>query len=204
VSQVLVGLHQPGTSLLHRLAPGWKLAGLAVFSITVVAVRSAPLSAAFLGLAVLAALVARVRLGTLVRGLRAVLVLTVLAAALQWWVDGPARAVETLLDLLALALAAVVVSATTAVMAMLDTVVTALGPLRRVGVDPDRVALAFSLAIGALPGTVALAVETRDAARARGLGRQPRAYLTPFVVRVVARAHETGDALAARGLGDPD
>ena len=56
--------------------------------------------------------------------------------------------------------------------------------------------------IGALPGTLALALETRDAARARGLGRNPRVYLTPFVVRVVARAHEQGDALAARGLGD--
>ena len=63
------------------------------------------------------------------------------------------------------------------------------------------VALALGLAIQALPGTVALAVETRDAARARGV-RHPRAFLTPFVIRVVARAHETGDALHARGIGD--
>ena len=62
--------------------------------------------------------------------------------------------------------------------------------------------LLLPMAIGALPGTLALALETRDAARARGLGRNPRVYLTPFVVRVVARAHEQGDALAARGLGD--
>ena len=41
-----------------------------------------------------------------------------------------------------------------------------------------------------------------EAARARGLGRHPRAYLTPFVIRVVARAHETGDALHARGITD--
>ena len=74
-------------------------------------------------------------------------------------------------------------------------------PFRRL-VDPERVALTITLAIGALPGTVALALETRDAARARGLSRHPRAYLTPFVIRVVARAHETGDALQARGLGD--
>jgi biotin transport system permease protein len=63
------------------------------------------------------------------------------------------------------------------------------------------VALAFGLAIQALPATVALAIETRDAARARGV-RHPRAFLTPFVIRVVARAHETGDALHARGIGD--
>ena len=84
---------------------------------------------------------------------------------------------------------------------MLDAFIRWITPLRRIGVDPERVALTFGLAIQALPGTVALAVETRDAARARGL-RHPRAFLTPFVIRVVARAHETGDALHARGIGD--
>ncbi len=125
-----------------------------------------------------------------------------MVSAFQWWIDGPAKAIETLVDLLALALAAIVVSATTSVNAMLDAIVRWVGPFRRVGVDPERVALTFSMAIGALPGTVTLALETRDAARARGLGRHPRAYVTPFVIRVVARAHETGDALHARGLGD--
>ena len=86
--------------------------------------------------------------------------------------------------------------------AMLDAVVRWIQPFRRFGVDPERVALTLGLAIQALPGTIAIALETRDAARARGLERRPRAYLSPFVVRVVARAQETGDALAARGLGD--
>lgn len=201
-SPLLVGVHQPGDSLLHRCPAGVKLLLLAVFSVTVVATRSAAAAPVFLGVALTAALVGRVHLRTLLRATRAVLVLALLAAGLQWWVDGPAKAVETLLDLVALALAAITVSATTPVNAVLDTLARALGPLRRVGVPPDRVALAVSLAIGALPGTIGLALETRDAARARGLGRHPRAYLTPFVIRVVARAHEQGDALAARGLGD--
>ena len=94
------------------------------------------------------------------------------------------------------------VSATTPVNAMLDAFIRWITPLRRIGVDPERVALTIGLAIQALPGTVALAVETRDAARARGLGRHPRSYLTPFVIRVVARAQETGDALHARGIGE--
>ena len=41
--------------------------------------------------------------------------------------------------------------------------------------------------------------ETRDAARARGLERNPRAVLIPAAVRMVAHARATGDALAARG-----
>lgn len=201
-SPLLVGVHQPGDSWVHRCPTGPKLLVLALFSLLVVLTRSAAAAPVFLAVAMGLAAFGGVRLGTLVRATRAILVLALLAAALQWWVDGPAKAAETLVDLVALALAAITVSATTPVNDVLDTLVRAVSPLRRLGVDPERVALAFSLAIGALPGTVALALETRDAARARGLGRHPRAYLTPFVVRVVARAHEQGDALAARGLGD--
>lgn len=199
---LLVGVYQPGTSLLHRLPVGAKVLGLAVFSVSVVVVRSMPASFVFLGLALLMALLGRVRVRTLLRAARVVLLLAVFVSALQWWWYGRDKAVETLVDLLALALVATVVSATTPVNDMLDAVISWIRPLRRVGVDPERVALTIALAIGALPGTVALALETRDAARARGLGRHPRAYLTPFVIRVVARAHETGDALHARGIGD--
>lgn len=202
MSHLLVGTYQPGTSAVHRLPVGPKVLALAVFSLAVVLVRSMPASPVFLSLALAAAALARVPLAALARALRGVLVLVVVLAAVQWLVNGPAKAVETTLDLLALALAALVLTSTTPVNAMLDAIVRWLGPLRRLGVAPERVALAFSLAIAALPGTLTLALETRDAARARGLGRHPRAYLTPFVVRVVARAHETGDALHARGLGD--
>jgi biotin transport system permease protein len=198
----LVGLQQPGTTLLHRAPVGPKLLGLAVLSLAIVVVRSMPASCVFLAVAVLLAGLARIRLLTLVRAARAVLAVAVVVAAFQWWLHGRDRAVETLVDLLALALAAVVVTASTPVNAMLDAVIRWITPLRRFGVDPARIALTFGLAVQSLPGTVALATETRDAARARGLGRHPRAFLTPFVVRVVARAHETGDALHARGLGD--
>jgi biotin transport system permease protein len=199
---LLVGVYQPGDSILHRIPPGPKLFALGLFSIAVVVVRSAPASFAFLGVALLAALVARIDLGVLARALRSVAIFAAVFAALQWLMYGPVKATETLLDLVALALAAIVVSATTPVNVMLDAFIRWITPLRRVGVNPERVALTISLAIQAIPGSVALATETRDAARARGLDRNPRAYLTPFVIRVVARAHETGDALHARGIGD--
>ena len=198
---VLLGVYQPGGSPLHRLPVGVKLAGLAALSLAIVLVRSMSASLVFLAAALLLALVGRVSLRTLLRAARGVLLVALVVAGFQWWLSGYAKAVETLVDLLALALAAVVLSATTPVNAMLDAIVRWVAPLRRLGVDPERVALTFTLAIQALPGTLTLAVETRDAARARGL-RSPRAYLSPFVVRVIARAHETGDALTARGIGD--
>jgi biotin transport system permease protein len=197
----LVGVYQPGTTLLHRLPVGVKLAGLAALSLSIVLVRSMPMSWVFLAVALLLALVARVRLGTLLRAARGVLMIAAFIGAMQWWWYGRDKAIETFVDLVTLSLAAVVVTATTPVNAMLDAFIRWIGPLRRVGVRPERVALTFGLAIQALPGTIALALETRDAARARGV-RHPRAFLTPFVIRVVARAHETGDALHARGIGD--
>ncbi|MBF4160391.1 energy-coupling factor transporter transmembrane protein EcfT [Nocardioides acrostichi] len=203
-----LAVYRPGDSVLHHARVGVKVGGLVAFSLVVVVVRGATLGlavgGAMLALAVVACLVGGLGLRASLRALRPLLVMVVALGTLQWVFYGPSAAAETALDLLALALAATVVSATTAVNAMLDAFVRWLRPLRAVGVRPERVALTFSLAIAALPGTLALALETRDAARARGLGRHPRAFLTPLVIRVVARAHETGDALAARGLADID
>ncbi|MEP9381292.1 CbiQ family ECF transporter T component [Nocardioides cheoyonin] len=197
-----VGLYRPGGTLLHRLPVGAKLLGLAVLSVAIVVVRGPLTSVAFLAAAVVLALVGRLDLRVVARSLRGVLVVALVVAALQWWLFSLDRAVESLLDLVSLALLALTLTVTTAVTDMLDAVVRWAAPLRRFGLDPDRLALTIGLAVQALPGTLTLAQETRDAARARGLERSPRAYLTPFVIRVVARAHETGDALAARGIGD--
>lgn len=202
MNPLLLGVYQPGHSLIHRTPAGPKIVALSAFSITVVVVRSMPASFGFFALALLAALVARLDLRALARALRSVALFAVVFAALQWLMYGPAKATETLLDLVALGLAAMVVSATTPVNVMLDSFIRWITPARRIGVNPERVALTISLAIQAIPGTVALALETREAAKARGLERSPRAFLTPFVIRVVARAHETGDALHARGIGE--
>lgn len=200
----LASLHHAGTTWLHRLPIGVKVVFLALFSVVVVAVHSAWAGLGFLTFTLALALSARVPVVALARATRPVLLVAVFAAALQWWWYGRERAIETFFDLLALALIGTVVAATTSVNAMLDAVVRWLGPLRVIGVNPERIALSFALAIGALPGTVAVARETRDAARARGLERSPRANVTPFVTRVVARALITGDALHARGVLETD
>ena len=136
------------------------------------------------------------------RNLRGLVVFLLLLGAFQLWQQGWLRAVESVGDLLALVLLATVVTTTTPVDAMVDTMTRALRPFRRLGVNPEAVALAFSLMLRAIPATVEIAEETRQAALARGLERSPRARLTPMVIRVVARARMTGEALHARGLVD--
>ena len=197
-----LGDYQPGTTVLHRLPVGAKLLALAGLSVVAVALRGVPTTAALLGLSLLLCLAAGVRLARAARALRGVLVGLVLLASYQTWQRSAEHAFVVVGALVALVLLATVFTTTTSVERMIDAVTRWLEPFRRFGVRPDLVALAFSLTIRGIPLTLEIAGETRDAARARGLERSPRAYLVPLVVRVVAHARATGDALHARGIGD--
>jgi biotin transport system permease protein len=197
-----LGLYRHGTSPMHRLPSGAKLTGLALLGVAVVVARGPVASLALLAVAVAANLAGRVPLRSVLRSLRAVLVTTALVAAFQWWQRGPDVALEVAADLLALVLAAGAVTATTPADRLLDLLDRALRPLRVVGVRPDLVSLAVALMLRTVPALLTTAREVRDAARARGLERSPRALLVPAAVRMVARARATGEALAARGIGD--
>lgn len=198
----LLGLHRPGTTLLHRLGAGTKLLGLVVLGVLVVAVSgpvtALPLVAGAAG--VLAWASGGVR--PVWRALRGVLLVVVLLGAWLAWAQGWERAVERMADVATLVLLATVLTTTTPIDAMLDAITRGLRPLRRAGVSPEGVALAFSLMLRGVPATLDLARETRDAARARGLERNPRALLVPLALRTVAHARATGQALHARGIGD--
>lgn len=194
--------YQPGHTLLHRLPVGAKLLGLVALSVVAVALRGVPTTSSLLVLAVAGCMAARVRLGRAARSLRGVLIGLTLLAAYQTWQRGGEHAFVVVGALVALVLLATVFTTTTSPEAMIDAITRWLEPLRRFGVRPELVALAFSLMIRGIPLTLQIAAETRDAARARGLERNPRAFLTPLVIRVVAQARATGEALHARGIGD--
>lgn len=198
----LLGAYRPGDTWLHRLGAGTKLLALFAAGILLVLSRGwvSGVTALVVATAVLASSGAPLTLTA--RALRGLAILTALLGAFHVWQNGWPRAVEVVGELFALILLATAMTVTTPVDEILDTVTRALGPLRRFGVDPGRVGLAFSLMLRAIPTTLAVAEETRDAAVARGLQRDPRARLTPLVIRVVAHARETGDALHARGIGD--
>lgn len=198
----LLGLYRPGTTWLHRLPASAKLGGLLVASIVVVAVRGPVSGVVALAIAVGLAAWSGAGLRTLFRAVRVLVLLAAALAAYTAWQSGWERAVEVSSDLLALVLLATVMTVTTPIDEVLDTITRGLRPLRRVGVDPERVALAFALMIRAVPTTLDLARQTGDAARARGLERDPRARLVPLVIRSVAHARATGEALDARGIAD--
>ncbi|MBM9464133.1 energy-coupling factor transporter transmembrane protein EcfT [Aeromicrobium sp. YIM 150415] len=198
----LLGVYRPGTTFLHRIGPGPKLAFLALWSIAVVILRGPIASPAFLVIAIAIAAWSGLHLRRSLRTMRGFLLMLALVAAFQTWQRGPEVAIAVVSSLLALFLVGLAFTATTAADDLLSTVERLVAPLRFVGIRPERIALAFALVLRALPAVLDVARETRAAARARGLDRSPRALLVPFVIRVVAHAYATGDALAARGLDD--
>ncbi|MFT4187768.1 MAG: energy-coupling factor transporter transmembrane protein EcfT [Aeromicrobium sp.] len=198
----VLSVYRPGTTLLHRLPAGPKLAALFGYGVFVVWLSGPWPTVTTVGVSLAMALSARLPLRDLVGGLRPFAIMAALIVAFQWWQRGWPVAVEVAATVLALVIAAVTFTATTRVDAMLDALVRGLGPFRRIGVRPERVALTISLTLTSIPRIAQIAAETRDAARARGIERSPRAWLTPMAIRAVAHAHHLGDALAARGLDD--
>jgi len=197
-----LGVFHPGTSLLHRIPAGPKLGLLFAYGVVALVLRGPWTALGTLAFSLLLAAWARIPPRTLLRGLRPIVLIAVFIGAFQVWQRGWPAAVEVVATIVALVVAATVFTATTPIDEMLDAITRGLRPFRRLGVNPDKVALAFSLMLRAIPDVLALAHETRDAARARGLERNPRALLVPMALRTVAHAQATGDALTARGIGD--
>lgn len=144
--------------------------------------------------------VARVPLRASARSLYPIVVVAVVLGAYQWWAHDWQSALVTSAGLLAVVVGATLVTATTRTDRLLDAMARAAAPLGFLGIRPQTFALAVSLVLRSIPALIDLAWDVRDAARARGLDRSPRALLVPFVLRTVARAHTTADALTARGL----
>ncbi|MFI1916378.1 energy-coupling factor transporter transmembrane component T family protein [Nocardia sp. NPDC020380] len=101
--------------------------------------------------------------------------------------------------LLTLVLLANLVTLTTRTTAMIDTVERALGPLRPLGVRPERVGLLVAMTIRFIPVIREQAELVRAAQKARGIERST-VFLVPLLIRTLRMADGVGEALDARGL----
>lgn len=201
----MIGLFRPGTSVLHRLPAGAKLLGLMIAIIAVVATVRRPLDVAIAALFV-AVLYGVGRIGPRVAlaQLRPLVWMIAIIAVFQVIITSPSRAVVVCGVLLLSVSLAALVTLTTRVTEMLDTCGRVMQPLRRFGVDPDRVGLLLALTIRLVPLLTAVVHEVSDARKARGLQWSVTALATPVVVRALRTADALGESLVARGVDDPD
>jgi biotin transport system permease protein len=197
-----LGLYSPGGSPVHRLSAGPKLLVLlAVGAVSVLADRAWQVGVA-LAIVLAGYLWAGLPWRTPYRQARPLLWLLLVVGAFHSLVNGWERAVVVTGVIGVLVLLAGLVTLTTRTTELVDTLVRALRPLRRIGVDAERIGLLLTLSIRSVPVVVSLAEEVRDAQRARGLTASPRAYAVPLVIRSLRHADELGEALIARGVDD--
>lgn len=203
-SAELFGTYQPSGSPLERVSVGWKYVLLLVLTVPAIVVATWWFSLASIVVTLAVLVGGRVgarRATVLGLGMAVVGVLIIVVQALAGQVMTGVVVVENLM----LALYATrVLTLTTPVPELVDGIAAACRPLRALRVDPDRIALAVAVMVRSLPHLIGAFDEVRDAVTARGIRRNPTAYVAPVVVRAVAYAHATGDALAARGLGEDD
>ena len=202
-----LALYVPRASVVHRLPAGAKLLVLAALAVLLFARPTLEVAgAALLGTMAVGLGVARLPVAVLARQ----------ALAVRWWLaalfvvhalttDVPTGA-HTVLRLLTLVLAAAVVTATTRVTEMTAVVQRICAPLRLVGVRPERVGLAITMALRFIPVLSERADRIRAAQAARGGSprgvRALRTTVAPLLVQVLQMAHDVSEALDARGADD--
>jgi biotin transport system permease protein len=195
-----IGIYRPGRSPVHRTRTGVKLLLLLLLTSLLLAWRSVP--TVLLGVALTAGLYALAGFSprVLLEQARPLRWLVLLLVPFQLLLSGWQGAVTIVGTMVIAVLLAGLVSLTTTTTQILDAIEGVLRPL------PDdvsrRIALLLALTIRAVPVIADLADDVRQARRARGMERSPRAYVTPVVLRTIGYSQRLGEALVARGVDD--
>jgi biotin transport system permease protein len=197
-----LGVYLPGDSALHRARAGHKLVVLVLVGACSVLLDEPWQVAVGLGAVSIGYGVAGIPLRTALAQLRPLVWVAAAAALFHVLVTGWQRAVVVLGVIAVLVLLAALVTLTTRTTDLVDALVAACRPLRRLGVDPERVGLLLALGVRCVPVVVGLAQEVREAQQARGLTASPRAFAVPLIVRSLRHADALGEALVARGAED--
>lgn len=197
----MIALYRHGTGVLHRAPAGLKLASLALGALLLSLYPHDPLSIAVSLLLVVALYgIGRLPLRTpFVEVWRLRWIIVVLAAAL-WVFVSPVAAWVSTGRVVAVLLLASLLTLTTRMSDLLAVLHWLLRPLRRLGADPDAVALTISLTLTTIPVIAGFADRVREAERARDVRLGVRTVV-PLLVLALRHADHVGDALAARGIG---
>ncbi|CUH54012.1 energy-coupling factor transporter transmembrane component T family protein [Shimia marina] len=195
----MLDLYSPGTSVLHRLSPGVKMLSMALGA-TLLFLNQSLLITAAATLGILALYpVARLPLTKAAAQLRPLLVIFALFFAVQWYFESLTLAAYVVLRLAALILLASLVTLTTRSSDMIDTMTRGLRHLKPLGVHPEKVSLAISLALRFIPVLAQITTEVREAQKVRGLERSVIAVAMPMAIRAIKIADDISDAIDSRG-----
>ena len=116
------------------------------------------------------------------------------------WATSSERGIVYICGVIAAMYMARVVTMTTREADILEAIAQAARPLRLLGIDPERIALAAALMWRSIPYLFDHVATARQAARAHGVTWAAPRLLIPVIVASIGYALTTQDALRARGL----
>ncbi|WP_434811960.1 energy-coupling factor transporter transmembrane component T family protein [Microbacterium sp. bgisy189] len=198
--------YRPGQGRLHRMSAGVKTVLLLLLAIGILLLPSQWWSAGVaVGVTVAGYALAQLRdglcgmreLGRQVRAMWWIIAFTLVSQLIFTGVE-PAVA-NTARVTASLALAGLLVL-TTRASDLLAVYERGLSPLRKVGVDPERIALLLMVTLSTIPALARAARDVQEAQRARGARPNLRTFAVPFLVVALSHADQLGDALTARGV----
>jgi biotin transport system permease protein len=195
----VIPIHVDGSSLVHRMPTGAKLAAMLVTVTLISLTPNGPLLAAWGVLVIVAYALAGLLGSQLLRQIHLMRWIILITVAGQLLFVGEAAAVLNTLRIVILILVAALVSLTTRVSEMLETVERLVGRFRRFGADPEAVGTVLMVAITSIPVIASHAGRVREAYRARRAGTNIVAMTSTMLVLAIKHADELGDALVARG-----
>jgi biotin transport system permease protein len=194
-----IGLYHPGRSPLHRATAGAKVTGLLVLSLALFLVPSPVAVFASVPIAFAIYLSTGVPFRRLMAQLRGPAILLAMIFLFHLLFGSAAEGALAVARFATLILLASAVTLTTPVSEMAELVEWLLGPLRPLGVNPEKVGLSIALAIRFVPLIAEEFRHIREAQAARGLSANPLALIVPLVIRTLKSADELADAIEARG-----
>lgn len=195
-----IGLYVAGNGPAHRASAGLKLLVLLVVVAAMLLVDDLLTALGVVAAAIVLYPLCGLSPRHVWHTVRPLLVFVAAIAAFQWYAADVQTAMRVCAQLVAAVLLAGLVTLTTRVSAMLALFERLAGPLRFVGVRPDRVALTLALTIRCVPLVASAYRTSRDAYAARGLRGRPYLLIVPVIVGLIRSAEAMGEAMVARGL----
>lgn len=200
----MLALYVDTQSLLHRLPTSWKMVFVLAAGIGVFWISDPLVLVSMLCLSLLLPPIGRLGVRRFALRMAPFAVLFLIFFLIHGWLTDVGTGLIVVCRFGIMVVLALVLSMTTRVFDLIGALERGLGPLRHVGVDPERVALVLAMTIRFVPMIADSHRDIAAAQKARGVDGHWLSVLVPLLVRLLQRADAIGDALTARGVGEHD
>ncbi len=196
----MLSLYYPTWSFIHRAPTGVKLALLAIGSAALFFLPDSYWSTLVVAVPLLGYLLARLPLRIMATDVARMAFLLVFLLITQLIFNEPEVAATVIARLTTIILGAQLFTRTTKIKHLVASIEKLMTPLKHLGANPHKIALAVALMLSALGQIMGFIRQVRDAQRARGVKLAPWAWVVPVLVLSLKHADDMADALVVRGL----